>query len=138
VYIRLSVQTLLLDVLEAEARPSGLQQADSSGRVTDLVKAIAAAPGEDWSVDRLCADAAVSESVLLNRFKAITGFPPHAYVLHCRIAAAKTRLRDESVGSVTGMAQELGFSNAQHFATAFKDATGQTPSEFAGRVRTNV
>ena len=138
VRIRLAVQALILDVLDAESRPVGLQQADSSGRVTDLVKAIAAAPGEDWSVERLCADAAVSESVLLNRFKSITGLPPHAYVLHCRIAEAKVRLRNGLSDTITQMAQELGFSNAQHFATSFKDATGLTPSEFAGKVGADV
>ncbi|MBS2027249.1 MAG: helix-turn-helix transcriptional regulator [Deltaproteobacteria bacterium] len=53
-------------------------------------------------------------------------------------AARLTRARDflqQSDRNLTWIAAELGFSSAQHFATAFRKATGETPSAWRARHR---
>ena len=49
--------------------------------------------------------------------------------LGLRIEEAKRRL-SESEESVTDVALAAGFSHSQHFSTAFRTATGMTPSTF--------
>jgi AraC-like DNA-binding protein len=49
-----------------------------------------------------------------------------------KLARAQTLLR-EGDRSVSWIAAELGFSSAQHFATAFGRAVGETPSAFRAR-----
>jgi AraC family transcriptional regulator len=62
-------------------------------------------------------------------FKRSVGLPPHQYQLRRRIERAKALLADPS-HSVTSIALECGFSLPGGFATAFRRATGMTPSAF--------
>lgn len=51
-----------------------------------------------------------------------------------RVRRAQDLLRGGR-GGLEGIAAELGFSTAQHFATAYRRATGVTPSEWRARSR---
>jgi AraC-like DNA-binding protein len=50
-----------------------------------------------------------------------------------RVRRAQELLRGER--PLAWIAAEIGFSTAQHFATAYRHATGETPSEWRGRHR---
>jgi methylphosphotriester-DNA--protein-cysteine methyltransferase len=60
-------------------------------------------------------------------FKQSFGVPPHRYHIERRIARAKELL---SGSSVTEVAMAVGFAETSSFSTAFRRATGFTPSEF--------
>lgn len=54
---------------------------------------------------------------------------PHQYLLDRRITRAKTLLSTSPL-MITEIATAVGFSTPSHFATAFKDRVGATPSEY--------
>ncbi len=100
-----------------------------------LVDEIRKHPEKDYPVDELARQAALSPTALLQRFKRLTGFPPHAFVLACRIENAKRELEAGNL-PIAAIADRLGFPSSQHFATSFKRIVGVSPSEW--RVRKNA
>lgn len=80
-------------------------------------------------VNELAKSIRVSRTNLTERFQNKLGLPPADVIRRERLAIAKRRLKrpDEMVKSV---ALSMGFSSSQEFARFFKNATGQTPSEF--------
>jgi AraC family transcriptional regulator len=62
-------------------------------------------------------------------FKRSFGVPPHRYQINRRIDCAKAMLANPSQ-SVTDVALTLGFSETSSFSTAFRQATGTTPTEY--------
>ncbi len=121
--LRVAVTELLLALVEASAETP---DRPAAGRVEALVEEMRAKPGADYPIDALVERAALSPSNLALRFKALVGLPPHTFLVRCRIARAKELLA-ESDAKVTAVAQALGFPSAQHFATQFRNVTGQTP-----------
>lgn len=77
---------------------------------------------ESW----LVGETHLSPNTILSRFRQMTGLPPHAFLMKCRIHRAKDLLaRDEM--DITEIAAKLRFSSSQHFATRFRQETGMTP-----------
>lgn len=68
----------------------------------------------------------VSPSTALGVFRRMVGLPPYAFQLKCRIRRAEELLA-RSDKSISEIADSLGFSSAQHFATRFRLETGLTP-----------
>jgi AraC family transcriptional regulator len=62
-------------------------------------------------------------------FKQTFGIPLHRFHMRRRIERAKALLRSP-VASVTSVGMAVGFSEASAFSTAFRKATGMTPSGF--------
>lgn len=81
--------------------------------------------GEEWLVKRT----GYSPNTVLSRFRKLTGLPPHAFLVKCRIHRAKELLRLED-WTVTRIASELRFASSQHFATCFRQEVGVTPTEW--------
>ena len=100
-----------------------------------LVDEIRKHPEKDYTIDELARLSAFSPTALLQRFKRLTGFPPHAFVLACRIENAKRELEADNL-PIAAIADRLGFPSSQHFATSFKRIVGVSPSEW--RVRKNA
>ena len=117
---------LLLDMIES----SSTQKADVSyGRIETLVDEIRQNPSRDYNLDELANRAAMSVAKLTACFRRRTGLPPHAFMLFCRMSAAKELLATTRK-SVSAIAHSLGFPSAQHFATLFRRETGKTPQEW--------
>ncbi len=77
---------------------------------------------ESW----LVGETHLSPNTILSRFRQLTGLPPHAFLMKCRIHRAK-ELLSRSEMDITEIAAELRFSSSQHFATRFRLETGLTP-----------
>jgi AraC family transcriptional regulator len=73
--------------------------------------------------------AGLSRRHFVRAFRESVGDTPLGYVRTLRIEEAKRRL-SQGNQSITEVALDCGFSHAQHFATAFRRATGLTPSAF--------
>jgi AraC family transcriptional regulator len=86
----------------------------------------------DLAVEDLAKFVGLSERHFLRAFQRSFGSTPHQYVLARRIDQTKDRLQ-RSDASVTEIALDAGFGQAEHFATAFKRITGFTPSGFRRR-----
>ena len=121
--LRSVVLALLLAVVDA-ASATSYDRAEV--RLCRLVEEMRKHPERAYPLDRISESLGFSSSNLLVRFKRLTGLPPHAFLLQCRIDRAKTLLAEGvSVGSV---AHQLGFSSSQHFSSQFKAATGFSPT----------
>ncbi len=124
--LRHAVLSLLLDTIES----SNTRKADtSSARLDSLIEEMRADPSCDYNLDELAGRAAMSVAKLTTCFRRKTGLPPHAYLVFCRISAAKKLLSTTRM-SIGAIADNLGFPSAQHFATQFRRETGRTPHEY--------
>nr|WP_303931052.1 AraC family transcriptional regulator [Veillonella dispar] len=71
----------------------------------------------------------VPTSTLKRCFKGVYGTTIHQYLKECRINAAK-RLLHETDQSILEIANAVGYENGSKFTSAFKEATGVTPSAY--------
>lgn len=125
---RLAMRGATLDLLLAlvEAAQTA-PETSGNDRIQRLIVAMRQRPQDDYPIDRLAREAALSPSQLTTRFKQLTGLPPYTFLLTCRVRAAQALLLSTGK-TVTEIAQELGFSSSQHFAMQFKLELGITPS----------
>ena len=81
------------------------------------------------TIDSLSDQFDIPTSTLKRCFKGVYGTTIHHYLKECRINAAK-RLLEESDQSVLEIANAVGYENGSKFTSAFKEATGVTPSAY--------
>lgn len=81
------------------------------------------------SNDELAAMTSVSTVYFRKIFTEAYGMSPIRYVQHVRIAKAKEMLRSD-FGSISDIAQSLGYQSIYHFSKAFKTVTGMSPSAY--------
>ena len=81
------------------------------------------------TIDSLSEQFDTPTSTLKRCFKGVYGTTIHHYLKECRINAAK-RLLQESDRSVLEIANAVGYENGSKFTSAFKEATGLTPSAY--------
>lgn len=72
----------------------------------------------------------ISEVYLRKLFKTYYNQTPKQYILDIRMRHAR-QLLTETALSVTEISERCGFGSVYHFCRAFKEKTGQTPTEFA-------
>ena len=83
----------------------------------------------ELSNPRIAEHAGVSEVYLRKLFVRVLGTTPKQYVLEMRMQRAKQMLLGNAC-SVTRIAESCGFSSVYHFCRAFKNMTGQTPTQY--------
>ena len=132
--LRNAVLSLFVALIETSKSPERILP---MAQLTHIVDEIRECPERDYPVDELAIRAALSPTSLLQRFKRLTGLPPHAFVMACRIEAAKRELERPS-NAIAKIADRLGFPSAQHFATSFRRIVGMTPSAWRVRKNTNA
>lgn len=84
---------------------------------------------EDLSLDRLASQANLSPVYFHKLFSAHLGMTPAAFVLSCRIAAAKAMLKTGEL-SIAEIAARCGFSSQSYFNYKFKEVTAETPLQY--------
>jgi AraC family transcriptional regulator len=110
----------------ATVRPCGGLAPGSLRRVIDYIEADLSRP---FTIEGLAQVAGVSSRHFMRAFRESTGQTPLRVVYSLRLERAKEFLLDPR-RTATEVALDCGFSHAQHFSTAFKKATGVTPSDF--------
>ena len=124
--MRSAVTELLIRIVECSKLPPKMA---TNAQVKEIMEAMIEHPEADYPVSALAEKAGISRSNLLTRFKKFTGLPPHTFLMAQRIRRAK-ELIEQGDRSVSAIADSLGFSSSQHFATCFRQATGRMPSEW--------
>ena len=81
------------------------------------------------SIDDLAAIACLSRAQFMKRFKQATGCSYKTYLNCYKIHHAQILLT-ETNQSISQIAEELGFCNANYFCNVFKNICGQNPLEF--------
>jgi AraC-like DNA-binding protein len=84
-------------------------------------------PVRDWTVDELAREAAVSRSVLAQRFTELVGEAPMRYLAGWRMQLAKQMMR-EGTANIQDIATRVGYESEAAFSRAFKRATGSPPT----------
>jgi AraC-like DNA-binding protein len=84
-------------------------------------------PAEAWTLERLGQEAALSRSVLHERFVHFIGQPPMQYLTQWRMQLAAGWLRDTDA-KVIDVALEVGYENEAAFSRAFRRAVGESPA----------
>jgi transcriptional regulator GlxA family with amidase domain len=93
-------------------------------------------PGEAWTIERLGEEAALSRSVLHERFVHFIGQAPMQYLAQWRMQLAAASLRDTDA-KVIEIALEVGYENESAFSRAFKRAAGESPAAWRRSRRTH-
>lgn len=87
---------------------------------------------ESLSLTQLAEIAGMSAYHFSRALKKSTGFTPHAYVVHQRMARAK-QLLTETKMPITEVAAAVGYGNYNHFSTQFRKLVGVSPSAYRTR-----
>jgi AraC-like DNA-binding protein len=86
-------------------------------------------PARKWTVADLAAGAAVSRSVLDDRFRQVLGRSPIRYVTEWRMHLAEELLTTSDAAVVT-IARRVGYDSEEAFSRAFKRAHGLSPTHW--------
>jgi AraC-like DNA-binding protein len=112
---------------EGDHRPGLCALADP--QVGAAMRLIHARPSEDWTVERLAREVAMSRSAFAARFSELVGMPPLQYLTQWRMTEAARRLREEDA-SVAAVAEQVGYANAAAFMKAFTRVHGVGPGRY--------
>ncbi|HMS80859.1 MAG TPA: AraC family transcriptional regulator, partial [Burkholderiaceae bacterium] len=83
---------------------------------------------EPWTVEALARAVHLSRSAFADRFVAVLGVPPLAYLTDWRMTGAMQRLREgRTVGQGAG---EVGYDSEAAFSRAFKREVGAAPASW--------
>lgn len=95
-------------------------------RVTSFARSRLAKP---LTLEELAATGRVSTSHLTRLFRTHLGYPPMAYLTRLRMIKARELLLDDRL-SVKEVAFQVGYPDAHHFARAFHQFDGLSPSQY--------
>ena len=87
---------------------------------------------EDFTIDSLAMEMAMSRSVFFKKIKSLTGQNPQEFIRDIKMKRAAVLLRDTKY-SIGEIAYLTGYPNAKYFSTAFKKYYGTTPSAFISK-----
>jgi len=98
-------------------------------RLADRVKMLLSSDlSRRWTLAEIGEEIGSSPVYLTQVFKQVEGMPLYRYQLQLRLARALDRLGKTE--DLSALAAELGFSSHSHFANAFRQAYGRSPTEF--------
>ena len=108
----------------------GLSQRDYQ-RLEQVRQQLERSPSQDYRLEHLARDAAMSSSSLRAKFQHCYGCSIFDYLRRCRLTRAQEYLHQGY--SVQQTAHACGYRHASNFSTAFKRAFGVTPHAFHKR-----
>ena len=86
---------------------------------------------DDLDLNRLSEVAAYSKHHFVRQFSELFGMGVYRYVQLSRLKRAAQRLAFRADQSVTEIALDSGYDNAESFSRAFKKSSGRHPASFA-------
>jgi AraC family transcriptional regulator len=124
--LRGAVLDLLLTLLDTAQRIES--PTPSRVRLEKIIQLMRDEPERDYPSGWIAREAALSDSLINMQYKKLTGLPPHAFLISCRLTKAR-ELLTSTKASITDLAARFKFSSSQHFAAHFRRFYGITPSE---------
>jgi AraC-like DNA-binding protein len=99
------------------------------GRMTEVLRYMAAHAAAPHKIAGLARMAHLSPYHFLRSFKAATGVTPHQWLLRARLREAAEKLAGTSL-PVTDIALDVGFEDLSNFTRSFRAEFGASPREF--------
>ena len=100
-----------------------------SARLRKIKELVHAKMEDDLSLDEMAQSVGLSTAHFARMFRKSTGQTPHQFVLRQKLERAKSILRDPDA-RVLDVAVSCGFKTQQHFAQAFREVLGVSPTEY--------
>jgi AraC-like DNA-binding protein len=125
----LLVEVLRLHLATAPAIDHGWIGALRDPILAPALAALHADPQRKWTVADLAASAAVSRSVLDERFRHVLGRSPIRYLTDWRMHIAEDLLASTDHGVAT-IAHQIGYDSEEAFSRAFKRSHSIAPTEW--------
>ncbi|RAS67116.1 AraC family transcriptional regulator [Lentzea atacamensis] len=122
----LLVEAVRLHLASAPAADNGWIAAIRDPVLAPALAQLHARPGHKWTVAELASSAAVSRSLLDERFRKVLGRSPIRYLTDWRMHLATGLLATTDHG-VAVIARRVGYDAEEAFSRAFKRATGSSP-----------
>ena len=88
---------------------------------------------ENFGVERLLKESALSRRRLEHRFRETLGRSPYVFINELRVAQARRLLAAPEGRDLADIAAECGFGGLSQFSRMFKQVTGTSPSGFRNR-----
>lgn len=85
---------------------------------------------ENFDVNRLAGEMAMSRSSFFSKFKSLTGMTPASFVLDFKMRKALEMLTGQPHLQIGEISDKLGFGTPHYFSKCFKAKYGQTPAEY--------
>ena len=128
----LAAEALLIRLIQLSLGPRALSEPRTTSkrrRVVERVKLLMLSNlSKRWTLGEIAAKIGGSPVYLTQLFQQLEGVPLYRYHLRLRLARALELISKRA--DLTAIALELGFSSHSHFTMAFRQAYGDTPSEF--------
>jgi AraC-like DNA-binding protein len=86
-----------------------------------------------WTLADIASEIGGSAVYLTQVFQQVEGMPLYRYHLQLRLARALDLI--ENYNDLSALATDLGFSSHSHFAAAFRQAYGRSPTAFKQAAR---
>ena len=119
-----SILVVLVESCEKGVRATVVRDAE----IRTIADQMMERPLGNYPLEEVCKRIGVSKTGFIARFKRVTGLPPHAYLLKCRVDLAKKKLQEGR--KLASVAHELGFSSLPHFTKVFREITGVPPTQW--------
>lgn len=135
--------TRLSEIVFIEVLRVGVEQCAALQRIVEAfrdrqvgraLQLIHEQPGETWTVDRLAGAVGMSRSRFAERFSALVGQGPMAYLADWRLQKALALLDRTPSCSVQQVASQTGYKSPAAFSRAFAGKFGVAPSAYRRRI----
>ncbi len=123
------IEVLRLHLASAPAADHGWLAALHDPVLAPALALLHREPERRWTVAELASAAAVSRSLLDERFREVLGRSPIKYLTEWRMHLAEELLATTELGVVT-VAHRVGYDSEEAFSRAFKRAHGVSPSHW--------
>lgn len=130
----LLTEVLRIHLATAPMAESGWIAALHDRVLAPAMAALHAEPGRRWTVSELAGAAAVSRSVIDQRFRDVLGLPPIRYLTEWRMHVAEDLLRTTDL-SVSTIARRIGYDAEEAFSRAFRRSRGSSPGAWRSSQR---
>jgi AraC-like DNA-binding protein len=123
------IEVLRVHLAGAPAADHGFLAALADPVLAPALSLLHGAPDHKWTVAELASAAAVSRSLLDERFRQVLGRAPIRYLSEWRMHVAEDLLARTESGVAT-IARRVGYDSEEAFSRAFKRAHGLSPSHW--------
>lgn len=131
---RIEMRCAALEMLLAVAEASSRAPLKFPEKFQVVADRMSKHPGKNYPLSEIASDVGLPEFKVTEIFKRVTGLPPHAWLIECRIQEAQ-RILAKTNNSIAAISDKLGFSSPQHFAGAFLKSVGLSPRDWRKRSR---